>query len=90
MIPETATPQPAEGYRVEEMDGELLLYHPQSTATVYMNQTAALVWQLCDGARQVGEIVRLLSDSFPEAGDGLIDDVQSALESFRKQGALKV
>ncbi len=81
-------PKPAQGYRVEEMDGELLLFHPQSTATVYMNQTAALVWQLCDGARDVNEILGILSDSFPEAYTNLEQDVLTALRSFQKQGAL--
>lgn len=90
MISDQATPVPAEGYRVEEMDGELLLYHPQSTATLYLNNTAALVWQLCDGARTVAEIVEILSESFPDSGGGMDRDVLDALTSFRDQGALQL
>ena len=67
MFTNQSIPKPLEGYRVEEMDGELLLYHPQSTATIYMNQTAALVWQLCDGEREVAEIIAILTESFPDA-----------------------
>lgn len=70
------------------MDGELLLYHPQSTATLYLNNTAALVWQLCDGSRTVEEIVEILSESFPDSGGGMDKDVLDALTSFRDQGAL--
>lgn len=88
MISDESVPRPARDYRVEEMDGELLLYHPQSTATVYMNHTAALVWQLCDGRRDVAEIVEILAESFPESRDDLRKDVVSTLDSFRQQGAL--
>ncbi len=90
MISTQSIPTPVDGYRVEEIDGELLLYHPQSTATVYMNSTAALVWQLCDGKREVSEIVDILSESFPDSGSDLGDDVLKALDSFHDQGALKV
>jgi hypothetical protein len=89
MISDNTIPEPVTGYRIEEMDGELLLYHPQSTATVYMNNTAALVWQLCDGSREVAEIIDLLSESFPESHEGIRADVVKALESFSAQGALK-
>jgi hypothetical protein len=90
MISDKTIPEPVTGYRVEEMDGELLLYHPQSTATVYMNNTAALVWQLCDGSRAVTEIIDILNESFPGSEEGIRDDVVKALESFTAQGALKV
>ena len=88
MITENATPAPVDGYRVEEMDGELLLYHPQSTSTIYMNNTAALVWQLCDGTRDVAAIIDILTESFPDSRDGIEDDVKKALETFLNQGAL--
>ncbi|GJL81884.1 MAG: hypothetical protein DHS20C01_15180 [marine bacterium B5-7] len=90
MINDESIPKPVEGYRVEEMDGELLLYHPQSTATVYMNNTAALVWQLCDGSRETAEIVSILSESFPDASTSVRQDVIRALETFTEQGALEV
>lgn len=90
MISRQSVPRPVDGYRVEEIDGELLLYHPQSTATVYMNNTAALVWQLCDGQRDVAEIVDILAESFPESDSRVDDDVLRALTSFREQGALNL
>ena len=82
-------PTPVAGYRVEEMDGELLLYHPQSTSTVYMNQTAALVWQLCNGERETTEIISILEESFPNVKASVRDDVITALNSFSKHGALE-
>ncbi|MFT5112463.1 MAG: hypothetical protein ACI8P9_001787 [Parasphingorhabdus sp.] len=90
MISPETIPKPADGYRIEEMDGELLLYHPQSTSTVYMNQTAALVWQLCDGNRDVDEIISILTQSFPEADASVNKDVITTLNMFTDQGALSI
>ena len=40
-------------YRLEQLDGEMVLYHPSETKILYFNQTASLIWQLCDGERTV-------------------------------------
>ena len=87
---ETDVPTPNTEYRLEKMDGELLLYHPAATTTVYLNETASLIWHLCDGQRSVGEIVASLQESFPEAGDGIASDVESALNSFVEHGAIRL
>ena len=84
----TSIPVPNPEYQLEELDNELLLYHPAETKTVYMNETASLVWQLCDGERSVGDIIDLLRESYPEAGDGLQDDVHRTLDVFVQHGAI--
>ena len=81
-------PVPASDFRLEEMDGELLLYHPASTKAVYLNETASMIWKLCDGERTIGEILELLRESFPEAGESMEADVESTLESFADQAAI--
>lgn len=75
---------------MEWLDDELLLYHPGETTTVYMNQTAAIVWKLCDGKRTVAEIIEMLSESFPEAGGDLGQDVQEVLDNFSQHGAIAI
>jgi predicted DNA-binding protein (MmcQ/YjbR family) len=84
----TSIPAPNPEYQLEELDNELLLYHPAKTKTLYMNETASLVWQLCDGARSVGEIIDLLRESYPEAEDSLPEDVRRTLEVFLEHGAI--
>jgi coenzyme PQQ biosynthesis protein PqqD len=73
---------------IEIMDGEVLLYHPQRTAAIYLNQSAGLVWGLCDGNRSVAEIIRLLAEHYPDALGNLEMDVCETIESLRRQGAL--
>ncbi|MFO0679758.1 MAG: PqqD family peptide modification chaperone [Polyangiaceae bacterium] len=54
-----------------------------------MNATAAVVWELCDGTRDVAAIKELLRGAYPDAGDGLDDDVDRALASFRAHQCLE-
>jgi Coenzyme PQQ synthesis protein D (PqqD) len=59
-------PKPVADVEMEVIEGEVLLYHPRQTRVVYLNQTAALVWGLCDGNRSVGEIIRVIEESYPD------------------------
>jgi hypothetical protein len=81
-------PIPDNEFTLEELDSELLLYHPTKTTAVYLNPTAAIIWRLCDGERTVGEITELIKDSYPEAGGGIEADVEAALETFIDNGAI--
>lgn len=82
-------PYPNSDFNLEEIDNELLLYHPARTRAVYLNQTAALVWQLCDNERSVGEIVSLIEEHYPET-DNVKDDVESTLRQLSDNGAIDI
>ena len=57
-------PQSVEGFELEEIDGEILLYSPSSTRSVYLNSTASLIWQLCDGKQSIKQIITQLQKAF--------------------------
>ena len=84
-----AIPIPRQGFVLEELDGETLLYRHSLKKLIYLNQSAASVWKLCDGKRSAREIARLLADAYPEAGDIVTADVRDALESLTREGALR-
>jgi hypothetical protein len=86
----TDVPVPNSEFHLEEFDGELLLYHPGLTKTVYLNPTASLVWQLCDGQRSAREIMELLRESFPDDSAGIEKDVTTTLEMFDQYGAVRL
>jgi len=46
---------------VEEIDRELLVYDEERHRTHRLNESAALVWRLCDGDRSVDEITRMVA-----------------------------
>ena len=78
----------ANGYRIEKLDDELLLYNPAQTRVIALNDTAALVWQLCDGARSPAEIAALIVEAYPEAGS-VAADVDELLSTLRRAGAVE-
>jgi hypothetical protein len=77
------------GYHLEAIDDELFLFHPAETQMLYCNETASMIWQLCDGQRTPQEIVALLVTAFPEAADKIVDDVRATLEQFSHHGAIE-
>jgi len=79
-------PRRAEGYRMEVLDDELLLYHPGQARVIALNPTAALVWSLCDGTRTPGEIVAALQEGYPEAARRDPADVAELLATLRGAG----
>ena len=67
---------------LEQMDDEIIVYHPTLTTSLYFNQTGALIWQLCDGQRTVAEIVALLSQTYPESEAQIEAEVTALLQSL--------
>jgi pyrroloquinoline quinone biosynthesis protein D len=81
-------PRQVAGVETEVVGKEVLLYHPGETRAVYLNPTAALIWGLCDGNRAVREIVRLIGESYPDAGKGLADEVRATLKQMQESGVI--
>jgi coenzyme PQQ biosynthesis protein PqqD len=84
-------PRPVQstGYQVEILDGEAILFHPASMKVLHSNQSGVLIWQLCDGQRDVGEIVRILASAYPEAAGDIERDVREILAALAEQGAIE-
>lgn len=85
-----ACPRQKPDYRLEQLDDELLLYHPSDTRILYLNPSASLIWGLIDGYRSVSEITRLLEEAYPEAGGQIAADVQETLERFAENGCIEL
>lgn len=81
-------PTRIDGYKLEALDDELLLYHPAHARAIYMNETATLIWGLCDG-RTVDEIHDMLAGAYPDAPSTLADDVRTTLAQLQEFGAIR-
>src|SRR5262245_48222751 len=82
-------PRPKADYRLESLDNEILLYHPASTRVLYLNETASLIWRLCNGERMTSEIMALLKDAFPDEAATIEQEVESALRRFVEHDAIE-
>jgi hypothetical protein len=78
----------AEDYVLENVDGEILLYHPVSETMVYCNVTAAYVWGLCDGAHTLDEIVALFVACYPDDATDIPAQVHDTVAELRQRGVL--
>ena len=86
----TSRPKRNSEYEIEALEGELLLYHLGETKILYCNETAAVIWQLCDGSHTVEEITTLLAEAFPDAAAAMNDDVTATLEQFLTQKVIEL
>lgn len=77
-----------EHFQLERLDESVLLYHPVLTKTMRLNETAAVLWELCDGEHTIGEIAAMLADAYPDQADAIGDDVRTTLRGLLAEGAL--
>jgi hypothetical protein len=83
------TPRQKLDYRLERLGDEILLYHPARTKAIYLNETASLVWALCNGERTTDEIAGLLRDAFHEQAVEIGADVAAILRHFAEQDVVE-
>jgi len=81
--------QPMDGLEVEDTGDEVLVYLPGSDKTLFLNETAALVWRLCDGQRTGTQMIELLTEAYPEAQAEIGPQVQAALADFIERGLVE-
>lgn len=82
-------PRSKADFKQEGFDNEVLLYHPDSTIVLYLNETASIIWRLCDGNRTTTEIVALLTDAFPEEAETIEQEVEVTMRSFLEHEAIE-
>ena len=85
---QTKPPKKCDGFIIEQMDGEVVLLHPAKNIIIHSNETAALIWQLCDGNNTVTQIIDLLVSAYPDARAQITQDVPDTIQKLRAQGAL--
>lgn len=90
VVDRSAIPVPRSEFQLEELDGETLLYRHSLKKLIYLNESAASVWKLCDGRRTVEDIGALLAQAYPEIAGSVLTDVDGAIESLVLEGALHI
>jgi hypothetical protein len=87
---ETAVPVVNSDYLVEQFDNEVVLFSLNGADVVALNQTAHLVWRLCQESLTVGQIIGLLSDTYPDQAEEIRADVIAALETMADRGIIEL
>lgn len=71
---------------IKELGHEILIYDLKINKAHCLNETSALVWNLCDGKKSVSEISRLITGKLRSSVDE--EFVFYALEQLQKQNLL--
>lgn len=77
-----------EAFKLEKFDNEILLYSVSDTRAVYLNDTATLVYGMCSAGRNVGEIIAMLEEAYPDDKAAIRIDVTAALHQLVDNGAI--
>lgn len=81
----TARPRIAEGLETNEVRDGLIVFEPDRNRVHQLNETAAVVFDLCTGKLSIAEIAVLVGELY-ELADPPATDVQLCLERLRDEG----
>jgi PqqD family protein of HPr-rel-A system len=73
---------------IVELDDELVLYDPARDEVHYLNATAALVFQLCDGSATVKELATDIAGAIGAPERRIERHVRTLLKELREVGLL--
>ncbi len=83
----TSTPLPNPSVVARELDGgEAVLVNLDTAASLALNRTGLLVWQLVDGKRTVEAIVTAVRDHFRDVPDTMEQDITALLDLLAEGG----
>jgi hypothetical protein len=75
-------------YLLERIDNDYQLRHRSRETAIYINDAAALLWELCDGRTSVAGIKQLLREAYPNDARTIDADVDEALGMLAGHAAL--
>lgn len=74
---------------LEELDGQLMIFDEGSGRIVEVNQTAALIWQLCDGKRTIVQLSDQVAEAYPDSADQIRKDIPLIVQQLEELGVLR-
>jgi hypothetical protein len=75
----------AEGLDVNEVPDGYIIYQTAADRVHYLNRTAAIVFELCDGERDRDDIVARVSQMFELKGTAS-SEIDACVQSLLKEG----
>jgi hypothetical protein len=82
-----ACPRIVEGLEINAVSDGYVVHDPARDRIHYLNQTSAVIFELCTGEVSAQEMPRLLQLAF-ELGEPPIADVEACLVSLRQEGLI--
>ncbi len=91
VLPEGSTPVRREGLYLDRIPCCFVIKNTEGRMLLSMNQTGAIIWELCTGEWRVQDMIDALVESFEDVPrDEIERDVQRTLDTFRVEEVLEV
>lgn len=74
---------------VREIGAERVVYEPSVHEVVFLNATAAWIFERCDGTHTVRELAATMGEHFEAPDETLLRDLLATLAMFRTKGLLR-
>ena len=71
---------------IQKLNDEIVVYDLETNNALYLNETSAMIWNLCDGSRSVADIRKELKEQFDTVVSS--DFVNFAIYQLRKDKLL--
>ena len=78
-------PKKSDGLEVDEVEDGFVIYQPERDRVHYLNPTASLILELCDGTLTAAQIAELIAQTFDLAAPP-DEEVNEALAQLEAEG----
>ncbi len=77
-------------YVLDRQENEYQLLDIDQQTSIFINDSASLIWQLCNGEQTVSQIKAMIKDSYPDMADTIDEGVDQTVEMLESHQALSV
>ena len=81
-------PKASEDVVWKKNNEKIILFNARSGKLFELSETAACIWELCDGKNTEDNIVSILAKEFNKEDDDIREDITEFLEEMYKKGFL--
>jgi len=78
-------PKKSDGLETDEVEDGFVVYQPDRARVHYLNPTANLILELCDGDLTAAQIADLIAQAF-ELAEPPVQEVEEALATLQAEG----
>ncbi len=89
-LPDDSKPVRDETHKIRRLPCCLYLEDSEGKTIIKLNESSSLVWSLCTGEFTVKEMIDMLEESYPDAGDVIRKDVYRVLDEFIAEDIISV
>jgi len=90
MLKGETIPKQVSGIQIETFGDGILVYKETVREAAYLNNSAAVIWAMCDGKNTVADIENTLEKAYPEGKDSIRQDINFTLGKLQQKDAIEL